>query len=284
MPEDFKVIKVFNNNVLLAKQLTTEKILIKKGLGFGKKPGERIPQDTRFDQIFVIENREAQHKFNQLLAEVEESMFGVCEEVLWMIGNEVGEPISEEFHIGLIDHIAFTLYRIQRNDKIENPFIVEIETLYAREYEIAQKAVAILAKNLKVEIPESEIGLIALHIHSLRNNGKLSNTIKYAYICNSALELIEDELQIEVDRKSIDYARFVCHIRFAVERIIKGIPIKNELLASIRKTYKNSYQLAQQVAAMIEKEIYQKVPEAEIGFITMHVERIKNVSTMLTNG
>ena len=33
----------------------------------------------------------------------------------------------------------------------------------------------------------------------------------------------EDELGIEIDRKSIDYARFASHIRYAVERILKKI-------------------------------------------------------------
>ena len=182
----------------------------------------------------------------------------------------------------MIDHIAFTLHRIKNNDKIENPFLIEIETLYGKEMEIAKKAMKILEKSVGVPIPEGEIGFIALHIHSLKNRGKLSNTIKYAYLCNSAIELIEDGLRIEIDRKSIDYARFVTHVRFAVERILKNIPIKNELLPSIKKTYKESYKLAKQLTKLIESEIYLPVSEEETGYLTMHIERLKNASTFVS--
>ncbi|HBT16449.1 MAG TPA: transcription antiterminator BglG, partial [Firmicutes bacterium] len=112
-------------------------------------------------------------------------------------------------------------------------------------------------------------GFIALHIHSLKSKDKLSNTIKYAYICNSAIEIIEDELKIEIDRKSIDYARFASHIRYAVERILKNISIKNDLLSAIKKTYKDSYRLAKVVGKMMAEELYESIPQEEIGYLAL---------------
>lgn len=275
----YEVVKIFNNNVLLAKHQGTEKILIKKGIGFSWKITDLIPEETSFEKIFSIESSETSHKFNQLLTAVDPHLVGVCEEILCFISSKIDSTITEEMHIRLIDHIAFTIYRLQHHDTIENPFIVEIETLYSQEYEIARQAVRLLEKSVAMAIPDSEIGFITLHIHTLRSNGKLSSTIKNAYICNSVLELIEDELRIEVDRKSIDYARFVCHIRFAAERITQNIPIRNDLLMSIRKTYKNSYKLAQKVSQFMEEELALNVPETETGFIAMHIERLKNASS-----
>lgn len=48
------------------------------------------------------------------------------------------------YHIGPIDHIVFTLYRLKNNDEIANPFIVEIQTFYKKKSKIALKAVDIL--------------------------------------------------------------------------------------------------------------------------------------------
>jgi transcriptional antiterminator len=150
---------------------------------------------------------------------------------------------------------------LERNDKIENPFLIEIETLYKKEMEVARKAVAILEKRLGISIPEGETGFITLHIHSAINRGKLSNTIKYAYICNSAIEIIEDELNVEINRQSIDYARFVTHIRFSIERVLSNIPVKNELLKSIKRTYKDSYKIAKKVAGLIEDQMNARIPD-----------------------
>lgn len=276
MSGDYEIIKTFNNNVVMAKQHGIEKILIKKGIGFSAKAGDRVPVNTEFERVFIIENPETSLKFNQLISGIDQQLVGICEEVLHLICSATGEKPSEEMHIRLTDHIAFTVLRLQKNDLIENPFLVEIETLYRKEMEIAREAVALMEKELGLSIPEEEAGFIALHIHSLRSKDKLSNTIKYAYICNSALEIIEDELGIEIDRRSIDYARFTSHVRFAVERILKNISIKNDLLPAIKKTYKDSFRLAIAVATMMEKELYTAVPEGEVGYLAMHIERLKN--------
>lgn len=275
MTTAYEVIKVFNNNVVLAQQHGVEKILIKKGLGFQRRLGDSIPDNTVFDKIFILENSEITPKFNQLFTEVEGELIGVCEEILGMISNELQEPIGAEMHLRLIDHITFTIYRLRQHDLIENPFIAEIETLYTREFEIAQRAVALLEQKTGIAIPESEAGFIALHVHSLRTPENLSNTIKYAFICNSVIELIEDELAITIDRKSIDYARFACHIRFATERILKGIPIQNQLLPMIKKAHKRSYKLALKITELIAGELKAAVPEDEAGYITLHIERLK---------
>lgn len=200
-----------------------------------------------------------------------------------MICEETGEKLDEEIHIRLTDHIAFTVFRIQNDDKIDNPFMVEIETLYEKEVEIAEQAIELLEETLGIRIPHEEAGFIALHIHSLKTKDSLSNTVKYVYICNSAAEVIEDELGIEIDRKSIDYARFASHIRYAVERILKKVEIKNELLPAIRKTYKHSYRLARLVGRMMEQELYASVPDEEIGYLTLHIERLKTQRLKASN-
>jgi transcriptional antiterminator len=276
-PEIYEVVKVFNNNVVLAKHMGKEKIIINKGLGFSKKQGDVIPFDTELEKIFAIENKETRQKFKQLITMVDDNLIGICEEIFSMIDSEFEENLDEEIHVRLIDHIAFTIHRLERNDKIENPFIIEIETLYKREMEVARRAVAILEKRLGISIPEGETGFITLHIHSAINRGKLSNTIKYAYICNSAIEIIEDELKLVINRQSIDYARFVTHIRFSIERVLSNIPVKNELLKSIKRTYKDSYKIAKKVSLLIEDQMNARIPDEEIGYLTMHIERFKSI-------
>jgi len=278
-PEDYEVLKVFNNNVILVMNIDKEKIVIKKGIGFNKIAGSIIAKDTNFEKVFTIESSEVASKFNQLVTRVDDSIVGLCEEIISMISSEIKEPLDEGIHIRLIDHIAFTLHRIKNNDMITNPFTVEIETLYPKEMEISIKAIAILENSTGLDIPDDEAGFIALHIHSAKNKGKLSNSIKYAYLCNTLVDFIEDELGIAIDRKSIDYARFISHIRFALERIIKKIPIKNELLSSIKRKCTDSYTIAKKVAKIIEEELTIKVSDEEKGYIAMHIERIRNVSS-----
>jgi len=272
LDNNFKVIKTLNNNVLFVTQNNKEKILFKKGIGFGKKVGDTLPVDKKFS----IENESNSNSFKKIISAVDGNIVGLCEEIISMIANELNENLNEKIHISLIDHISYKIKRLKTNDVIQNPFLIETETLYKKEFEIAKKAAKMLEEKINIKIPESEIGFITLHIHSARNKGKLSNTIKYAFLSNAVVDLVEKELGIKIDRHSLDYARFVTHIRFAVERIINNIPIKSELLNEIKDKYPDSYRISNKVSKLIQRELYKDVDEDETAFLTIHIERIKN--------
>jgi len=270
------VIKVFNNNVILVSQQSKEKIIFEKGIGFGKHTGEVIERIPINSKVFTLENNDNSIKFKKLITKVDDRTIGLCEEIIYMISKELNEELDEKIHISLTDHIAFTLHRLKQMDEIENPFSVVTETLYKKEFKIAQKAVDMIETEMGIKIPYGEIGFITLHIHSARNKGKLSNTIKYTYLSSSIMELIEDELHIEIDTTSLDYARFLIHIRFTIERIMNKVQIKNEMLGAIKQTLNLSYELSKKVASLIEEDLDLKVADDEIGYIAMHIERFKN--------
>ena len=273
---DYLLIKTFNNNVALASQNGKERILIARGVGFGKKTGDRIPASTSFEKVFSIDNAENSDRFRQLLAQISDDTFILCENIIHMISRELGEELDEKIHIQLVDHIAFMLKRLLNGDQITNPFQTEIEILYRREFELAQQAVSMLSRHTGLTIPDGEIGFIAMHIHSARHNGKLSQTIKCAFLSNSLVEIIEEALDFAVDRTSLDYARFITHVRFTVERLLAGSPIRNDLLATIRRKYKTSFSLARQLGAFIAAELaIAAVPDDEIGYLTIYIERLR---------
>lgn len=273
---DADVVKSFNNNILLVKDSGKEKILFQKGIGFGKRPGDLIEKGTVVEKVFIIEDEDNQRNFNEILERVDSSLIVLVEELIAEITDELGEELNENIHVGLIDHLFYAIRRLKDNEEIQNPFLVEIETLYGREFSMACRLANRIKEVLGVEMPEGEKGFIALHIHSARNNGKLSNTIKYSFLSNSIIEHVEDRLKIKIDRKSLDYARFLTHIRFAIERIITNSPIKNDLMDVIRVKYRLSYKIANETRAIICKVLdINSVSEDEVAYLAMHIERFR---------
>lgn len=271
-----KVVKSFNNNILLVKESGKERILFQKGIGFGKKPGDIIEKGTIVEKVFVIEDKENQRNFDEILNRVDTKLIALVEEVIAEITDELGEDLNENIHVGLIDHLFYAIRRLEDNEEIQNPFLVEIETLYGREFSMASRLANRIREELNVDVPDGEKGFIALHIHSARNNGKLSNTIKYSFLSNSIIEHVEDRLKIQIDRKSLDYARFLTHIRFAIERIITNKPIKNDLVDIIKAKYKISYKIAEESRNIICKVLdINKISEDEIAYLAMHIERFR---------
>lgn len=269
------VTKIFNNNIILVNSEDKEKILFAKGIGFGKKPGYVVPKGIKVDKIFTIADSDNIENLNTMIEKVDNDFFVVCEEAIYEISEKINQELNESIHIGLIDHLYFAIKRLKNNEEIENPFLVEIETLYSKEYMLADMVAKKVGAYCNVDIPDGEIAFIALHIHSAINNGKISNTLKNSYLGSTIVEHVEDRLNIEIDRKSLDYARFLTHIKFAIQRIMENININNELTKIIKSSYKESFSIAEEVAEIIEDELGIKVMEDEVTFLTIHIERFR---------
>ncbi|WP_195990013.1 PRD domain-containing protein [Clostridium sp. D53t1_180928_C8] len=272
---DSTVIKALNNNMVLVKDKGIEKIILARGIGFNKKSGDIISENIDIDKIFSIEDEKNQMNLKEVYNRVDGEFVAVCEEAIAEICEELGEELNESIHIGLIDHLALAMKRLKNKEEISNPFIVEIETLYNVEFEMAKKIIKKIQRKYKVKFPQGEIGFITLHIHSARKGNKLSNTITYSYLANRIVSCIEGAFDSKINKKSLDYARFLAHIRFTIERILTDTILNNDLIDVIKKSYPQSYEIAEESARIIEETLNKKVIEDEIAYITMHIERFR---------
>lgn len=252
-----------------------EIILFAKGIGFNCKKGSIIPENTNIEKIFTIQDENNIANFRRVIGSNDEKFIAFCEELILEISRDFNDELNEIIHIGLIDHISFAIERMKKGEILRNPFLVEIETLYPKEFEAATKMVKKLEDFTGVSIVEDEIGFIAMHIHSARTTGKISHTIKFTYIANTAVEYIEDAFNIVVDRTSLSYARFISHLRFAIERLINNTPVKNELLSIIKLKYPASFKVSEEIGKAINEDFSLEVAEDEIGYLALHVERIR---------
>lgn len=273
--EDETVIKVFNNNIVLVNSLGIEKILFAKGIGFGKKAGSVIPKGTEINKVFSIEDEDNIANLNDMIKKVDDGFFAECEEAIYEISKEFETELDERIHIGLIDHLFVSVERLKNGDEIKNPFLIETKTLYPKEFSLAEMVANKIEYYSKVKIPKGEIGFIALHIHSAINDGEISNTIKNTYLNSQIIEHVEKRLGINIDKGSLDYARFSTHIKFAIQRIIEDRTESNELVKMIKLAYEESYTIAQEVAEIIARDLKKNVTNEEIAFLTIHIERFR---------
>lgn len=131
------VIQAYNNNTVCIKMLGKEKILFSKGIGFGKKFGDKIPKGTKVEKIFIMENAENLKNFKQIIEKVDKDFFDLCEKIITEISRDLNEKLNERIYIGLIDHLNFSIKRIKNKEIIDNPFLDEIKVLYKTEYMLA---------------------------------------------------------------------------------------------------------------------------------------------------
>ncbi len=284
----YKVKKIFNNNVILATKNNQkqELVLVGKGLGFSAEQGEIIRlQEKEIDREFIpVHTEEKKKKYQQLLEEVDNEVIGLTEEIIAMIASQLNEELDKRVRIALANHIEFTLQRLEQGMEITNPFLRETKTLYEKEYQLAQQAVKIIENRFSISIPEEEIGFITLHIHAARSERKVSATAKYTSLIGEMVNIIEEEWEVTLSYQSLNYARLITHLRFALERIENNVqkdtkenPLLNkiEIIERIKLEFTKSYQLSNKLVNFMSQELQEVVPKNEVGYLTIHLERLR---------
>ncbi|MCQ5364812.1 transcription antiterminator [Anoxybacillus salavatliensis] len=280
MEQSFRIEKILNNNVLIASHPTyDEVVLIGKGIGFGKKKGDVIEQKD-VEKWFILKNEREQEQYKKLLPHVDEEFIGLMNDIIYHIRKRTNSPLNEHIHVALTDHILFAIKRLEQGMDIKNPFLVETKSLYPLEYDVATEVVNMLNDRLHIQLPEGEIGFIALHIHSALTNHQLSEVNQHSQLISRLVSVVEEQLDIRIDRESIHYLRFVRHLRYAIERVKKGEKIEEpkKLSNILKETYPLCYNLSWKLIKIMQQTLQLPVDEAEAVYLTLHLQRLTGKS------
>ncbi|ALS00715.1 transcription antiterminator BglG [Enterococcus silesiacus] len=275
-----KIKKVLNQNAVLVVDAGQEKVAVGKGVGFNKKKNDLLPPQ-QVERMFVMEP-EGLKKLQVLLSQIDEKYFFVTEEIIAHAETILGEKLNEHINIGLSDHIAFAAENIQNNIIVRNKLLNEIEILYTEEFSIAQWAVDYLTQTLGIPFSYDEAGYIAIHIHSARS-GRTDNSksIREVTIVSEIIHLIEQELDINIhdEKMSLCYSRLVNHLRLFIHRFQQSqyAVLDDEILDVVRKKYAESYEISKKVQVLLMRNFHYQVPNEELGYLAIHIERLKMI-------
>jgi transcriptional antiterminator len=270
--------KVLNNNVIIAEHPSYEEVVvIGKGIGFNRKRGDYIDTDV-IEKLFVLENEKEQENYIKLLPFIDNEFLEVIISAMDLIKQRTHSVLNEHIHVALTDHLMFALTRASQGMEMKNPFLVETKALYRHEFEIAKEVVALIKEKTGIDLPIGEVGFIALHIHSAVTNRNLSDVNQYSQLVSRLVEMVEEQFEIEIDKESIDYMRLVRHLRFAIERVMKGEKVEEpEKIASLLKEeYPVCYNLSWKLIKVMQQTLKMKVFDAEAVYLTMHLQRLQH--------
>ncbi|MBQ7888786.1 MAG: PRD domain-containing protein [Erysipelotrichaceae bacterium] len=270
-----KVIKVLNNNALLAKDESTNKevVLLGKAVGFGLKINDEVqlPSDA---QMYILQDKTERGESAQLISKLNPVFLEISHQLL----NEARKKFREvdsAILLPLADHLAFAYERLTKKVDIHNPLVDELKLLYEEEFQCASLALTLFEQQFSITLPEDEIGYIALHLHSAVEHDRLDQSMQIAHILNEAIVQMEKECQLHVDRNSLSYSRLMTHIRYLLARIKKNEVLNLDMDHYVKTNYPYAYQMACTITERLEKLLNKEIAKCERGYLGLHVERVR---------
>ncbi len=272
-----KIIKIFSNNVVLCENTddNTEMIAVGKGIGFNKKVDMAILK-TDIDKLYQPIDEKDKGYFNEITNSIDKELIGIVEESMKIIDDELEGKLSSHFHITMLSHITFAIERTKYGTIIKNPFLEEIKMLYFQEYSISERFINDLNSKLDNKLVKDEIGFISMHVHAAIRGVKASETSEQLKLIYDLMKVIEKELGQTIDKNSPDFIRLLTHLKFAVNRVKNNIKIENILLPEIKVKLKKYYKISKKVALFAKNFYLIEFSEDEIGYITIHLAKIKS--------
>ena len=273
-----KIDKIINNNIVSAIEADGKEVVIMgRGLGFGMKPGKEIPEG-KIEKVFRLDSQNSTDKFKELLANLPLEHIQASTEIINYAKSVLNRRLNQSIYITLTDHINFAIERFKERMVFTNPLLNEIKTFYKEEYLIGEYAVALIERRIGITLPVDEAGFIALHIVNAEYNTAMRDTIDITTLIQNVVKIVKEYFSMDLDETSLNYQRFVTHLRFLAQRIIGGEMLNSEnpeFNQLISQMYPEEYACSLKLKDYIQVTYHHDVTEEETAYLAVHIKRIR---------
>lgn len=273
-----KIDKIINNNIVSAIEADGKEVVIMgRGLGFGMKPGKEIPEG-KIEKVFRLDSQNSTDKFKELLANLPLEHIQASTEIINYAKSVLNRRLNQSIYITLTDHINFAIERFKEKMMFTNPLLNEIKTFYKEEYLIGEYAVALIERRIGITLPVDEAGFIALHIVNAEYNTAMRDTIDITTLIQNVVKIVKEYFSMDLDETSLNYQRFVTHLRFLAQRIIGGEMLNSdnpEFNQLISQMYPEEYACSLKLKDYIQVTYRHDVTEEETAYLAVHIKRIR---------
>lgn len=268
----YRILKVLNNNGILAlnSENGRETILLGKGVGFGRHPGERLQQAGEARKYELVTR---QYSALQQVNSIEPVFIEVTARIMDEAERTLG-ALRPDILIPMADHIALAVKRAKEKIELPNPLKQDIQALFEREYQAARAGQDIIREMTGVEISEDEVGYITLHIHSGMSEDNVASSLEMARLVQEGIRQIEQGLGIELKTASLGYNRLVSHMRYMIARTRSGERVNLDMEDYAKSNFPKMYQIAETICRYMEQEMKRKIAREEVGFLAIHIKRV----------
>ena len=265
-----KILHVLNNSSIIIEGMLTEIVFIGKGIGFGRKPGDILPEGVEYDKSYHLLTKT--NDFHRIINGYDDSIVVmVMDTIEEIIRHNTGDFTTNDLVV-IADHLAAMFERLLKGEAVISFFATETKTLYPESFEKAQSVVNIINKQYDIDIPDAEIAYIALYLQNLSSTKSKKEIEQMSAIIVGMDDLFTQADYINIDKESIAYSRLLIHIHLLIQPLkFKKSALSPAISKAILGTYKNYTETAKEIIRIIEHETNTKLNKAELVYVVIHL-------------
>ncbi len=276
---EMKIEKIINNNIVSSRDHQgNELIVMGRGLGFGRKPGQTV-DEKKVEKIFRLDNKDSLERFKELLKRLPIEYLRVSDEIISYAKNALGKELSANVYLTLTDHISFAISRHKNEMEFQNPLFEEIKIFYPNEYAVGCHAVYLIEKKTGVMLSEDEAASIALHFVNAELNSAIGKTFTLTQMIREMMDIVEEEIPAFREARNRD--RLVINFKHLLYRMIAEEQVHGRedavLFSFIKDHCSKEYELIGRVDAYIQEKYQYSMNEEEKIYLTLNIKRIRDL-------
>lgn len=266
--------RIINNNVIAAlDRKDNEVVLMGKGIAFGKKVGEKIDVTT-IEKVFILNDKSKKIYFDRI-AGIGDVYFEIAIEIFRNAEKEYPEKLNPLGILMVADHISDAVERYKSGIHVGNALLLDIRRYYLKEYECGLYGIELVKQKAGVTLSEDEAGFIALHIiNSEGNEYRQKNAQESLKIINEVFDIVEAYFEIQLDKQSLYYDRFMVHLKYFSNRLLleKTGSLKDDFIYRMMKIqFPETAKCVEIIATQIEFKHQLKISNEEKGYLMIHI-------------
>lgn len=271
-----KIKKSLNNSMLLVSDEQREMILFGKGLGFDAKPGEQIDM-AQVEKVYLpLSDLKSRH-FLSLTDTIPAVFFDICHDILKIARGVFGGELNSVLLFTLAEHLHFAVERSRGGALILNKLSWEVKRYYPQEYQVGLQAMLMVNSRFNVVLPEHEAVNIAFHLINAKDKNDSSSAHEQVQLVDNLASIVHYKLGKNIDTHSVNYMRFITHLRYFAERILADNLVfsdTEDFYDELMRHRPDAMKVALGIDEYVKDKYHISLPKDELTWLSIHISRL----------
>lgn len=275
-----RVKKSLNANAVIAiNHEQQEFIFFGKGIGYGKKNGDKVDESI-VNQTFIPLTNQEMRQYVALIEAISPDILETSREIVSDAEKKLQTELNPIVYLMLSDHISFAIERQKKGVTITNRAYWEVKNYYPDEFLIGKHALSLIDKQLAIQLPEEEAVNIAFHlINAQTSDGIKKDGLNYANLVSNLVTILRHSLGKNMANDNVHYQRLITHLKFFAERFFSDNMLdsqNSQLFEHVATAYPESTNIAFIIKDYLYSIYSKKLPKDELTFLIIHINRLRS--------